>query len=194
MSCGGEFLHRRIYTLMKKVWSSTVVPSDWRDAQIVPILKNGDLRSCDNWRDISLLDMLGKLCVCIVQDRLEQLDDDLLPESQCGFRKGRGCVDMIFAACQLIEKAIGHQSELCILLTDLRRLSASLHIVGGSGAFCCAAPMLSIIRSLHECMLAHVRVGGGASNTFGVNNGLWQGCTLAPMLFINLYFAAVVLH
>ena len=25
-------------------------------------------------------------------------------ESQCGFRKGRGCVDMIFVARQLVEK------------------------------------------------------------------------------------------
>ena len=30
--------------------------------------------------------------------------EGLLPDSQCGFRKGCGCVDMIFVARQLMEK------------------------------------------------------------------------------------------
>ena len=28
-----------------------------------------------------------------------------LPESQCGFQKGRGCIDMVFAARQMVEKS-----------------------------------------------------------------------------------------
>ena len=28
---------------------------DWKDAEIVPIPKKGDLKHCDNWRGISLL-------------------------------------------------------------------------------------------------------------------------------------------
>ena len=32
------------------------------------------------------------------------LEKGLLPESQCGFRAGRGTVDMIFATRQLQEK------------------------------------------------------------------------------------------
>ena len=39
--------------------------------------------------------------------------------------------------------------------------------------------------------MASVRVGSGESDSFGVENGLRQGCTLAPMLF-NLYFSAVL--
>ena len=52
---------------------------------------------------------------------------------------------------------------------------------------------MRIIKSLHNGMLASVRVRGGVSESFVVSNGLRQGCTLAPMLF-NLYFAAVVRH
>ena len=35
------------------------MPSEWRDALLVPVPKTGDL-SCDNWQGISLLDVMGK--------------------------------------------------------------------------------------------------------------------------------------
>ena len=74
----------------------------------MPIPKKGDLSNCDNWRGISLLDVVGKV---IVQDRLQQLAEEELPESQCGFRKGRGCTDMTFVVCQLVEKTWEHQTK-----------------------------------------------------------------------------------
>ena len=40
---------------------------------------------------------------------------DILPERQRGFRAGRGCIDMIFVARQLFDKAREHQSDLLIL-------------------------------------------------------------------------------
>ena len=46
--------------------------SAWRDAVIVPILKKGDdLRCCDNWRGISLLDVVGKVMARILKERLQ---------------------------------------------------------------------------------------------------------------------------
>ena len=48
--------------------------------------------------------MVGKILARIVQERLQQIAEQILPESQSGFRKGRGCIDMIFAARQLVEK------------------------------------------------------------------------------------------
>lgn len=36
------------------------VVSDRRDAKIVPIPKRGDFKHCDNWRGISLLEVVGK--------------------------------------------------------------------------------------------------------------------------------------
>ena len=41
--------------------------------------------------------------------------EKVLPESQCRFRKGRGCVDMIFVARQLIEKTREHDDPLFVL-------------------------------------------------------------------------------
>ena len=68
---GGSALHHRIHKLLREVWISGVVPPEWRDAEIIPIPKKGDLQSCDDWRGISLFDVVGKLFARIVNDCLQ---------------------------------------------------------------------------------------------------------------------------
>ena len=70
--------------------------------------------------------MVGKLFARIIQDRLQSIVEEVLPDSQCGFRKGRGCIDMIHVARQLIEKSLEHDSELYILFVDLQKAYDSI--------------------------------------------------------------------
>ncbi len=49
-----------VLELFTSVWDAGVVPKVWADAVLVAIPKTGDLSFCDNWRGISLLDVLGK--------------------------------------------------------------------------------------------------------------------------------------
>ena len=105
---GGPVLYRVLLSLFKKVWRAGCVFDEWRDALVVPVPKRGDLNVCDNWRGISLLDVAGKLLGRILQERLQLIAECVLPHSQCGFRQGRSCVNMIFVARQLVEKAREH--------------------------------------------------------------------------------------
>ena len=114
---GPAALQDRLLLLMEDIWKEGAVVTDWRDAVIVPIPKKGDLTRCDNWRGISLLDVAGKVFARILQDRLQAVAEEILPESQCGFRKGRGCVDMIFAARQLVEKSREHDAPCLYFLS-----------------------------------------------------------------------------
>jgi len=82
------------------------VPQEWTDATIIPIPKKGNLNICDNWRGIALLEVVGKVVARVIQARLQKVAEEELPESQCGFREGRGCSDMIFTVRQLVEKTI----------------------------------------------------------------------------------------
>ena len=126
--------------------------------RLVPIPKNGNLKRCDNWRGISLLDVFAR----ILQERLQTVADGVLPESQCGFHKERGCVDMIFVARQLVEKCREHDESLFVLFVDLKKAYDS---VPRSALRCvlekCGVQpvMLSVIRSIHDGMKAEVRAG-----------------------------------
>ena len=46
----------------------------------------------------------GKLYGRVVIDRVKNLTEGLVGEEQGGFRKGRGCVDQVFAVKGLCEK------------------------------------------------------------------------------------------
>ena len=70
---------------------------------LIPVPKKGDLKKRENWRGIALLDVVSKVVARILQERLQRLAEDELLESQCGFRKGKGCMDMIFTIHQLVE-------------------------------------------------------------------------------------------
>ena len=95
------------------------MPSEWRDVLLVPVPKKGDLSCCDNWRGISLLDVMDKLLARVLNDRLQLVVNESVSDSQCGFRAGRGCVDIIFCVCQIVEKDIEYNTKVFLLLVDM---------------------------------------------------------------------------
>ena len=94
---GGCALHRRLHNFILDFW---------KNANIILMHKQkGDRAECGNSRRISLLSVAGKVLAKIMLTRLlEHVVDLVLPESQCGFRRGRSTIDMIFVARKLQEK------------------------------------------------------------------------------------------
>ena len=91
------------------------------DAELIPIPKKGDLSHCDNWRGIALLDVVGKVVGRLLQTCLQEFAEDVLPESQCGFRRNRSCTDHIFSTSQIIEKLYEHRSSGFLIFVDLKK-------------------------------------------------------------------------
>ena len=161
---------------------------------IIPVPKKGDLHCCDNWRGISLLNVAGKVFTRLIADRISDISESIIDETQCGFRKQRGTVDMVFVARQLQEKAREQNCQLFMCFFDLKKAYDSvprdaLWCLLGKWGF--PAKMVNIIKQLHFGMEASVRINGVLSDPFSVSNGLKQGCVLAPFLF-NLYFNKVM--
>ena len=191
---GGEDVIIALHSLFLEIWSSEQVPKQWVDSVIVPVPKKGDLHCCDNWRGISLLNVAGKVFTRLIADRISDISESIIDETQCGFRKQRGTVDMVFVARQLQEKAREQNCQLFMCFFDLKKAYDSvprdaLWCLLGKLGF--PAKMVNIIKQLHFGMEASVRINGVLSNPFSVSNGLKQGCVLAPFLF-NLYFNKVM--
>ena len=173
------------------------MPQDFKDADIVHLYKNkGDIKCCDNHRGISLLSIAGKIFARLLLNRLFKHTDDIgvVPESQCGFRPGRGTTDMNFALHQIMEKCKYYNEDLYLLFIDLTKafdtvnrpgLWAILEKVG------CPEPFVDLIRSFHDGMSVTVREGSERSEPFGVTSGTKQGCVLAPTLF-SIFFSLML--
>ena len=85
---------------------------------------------------------------------------ELLTESQSGFRKGHGCIDMIFVARQLVEKTREHNESLLVLFVDLRKAydSVSRETLWIVLVKCGVPPlMLKVIRYFHDGTCAKIR-------------------------------------
>ena len=157
------------------------------DAKIVTLFKNkGDRSDCNNYREISLLNVIGKVFAGVIIARLQILADRMLPESQCGFKSGRSTIDKIFSVRQLQDKCREQQQPLYFAFIDLTK---AFDLVSRTGLFQllekigCPPKLLSNIASFHVNM--HVTVGfdGEISELFKIDSGVKQGCVLALTLF-----------
>ena len=81
---GGLCFRVALADLLLDVWTQSYAPHDWHHASLVPDPKKGDLRQCENWREIALFDV-GKLCGRIVENKLSSVVENEVPHSQCGF-------------------------------------------------------------------------------------------------------------
>ncbi len=192
---GGPVLWAKLHQLIQLIWHQETVPQDFKDASIVHLYKRkGNRQACDNHRGISLLSIAGKILARVLLNRLiTHLENGLLPESQCGFRKGRGTIDMVFAARQLQEKCQEQNTNLYSTYVDLTKAFDTVSREGLwkiMAKYGCPRKFIYITKQFHEGMLARVQDNGETSDPFPVSNGVKQGCVLAPTLF-SLMFAAM---
>ena len=173
------------------VWKQCEVPTDWQDVVLVPLPKKC---SCDNCRGIALLEVVGKVVARVLQERLQKLADDLLPESQCGFRKVRSCTDMIFTIRQLVEKSWEDTTKSFFTFIDLKKAYDSItrvamwRVLKKLGV---PEKTVQLINSFHQEIKAQIHLDGSLLEQFEVSNGLRQACCVAPVL-INLCSCVVV--
>lgn len=194
---GGGKLIRMIHKLFCRIWKEETVPNDYKDATVVNVYKQkGDRMDCTNYRGISLLCVGGKILARIITDRLSPITEAYLPESQAGFRPGRGTIDMIFTLRQIQEKIREQHSSLHAVFIDLKKAfdmvnrQALWQILGKFG---CPPKLVNIIASFHTDNKVQVVVGRRITDKFEITNGVRQGCVMAPLLF-NVFMTALLIN
>nr|VZI19096.1 unnamed protein product [Spirometra erinaceieuropaei] len=168
-----------------------------KDAIIVHLHKRkGNRQVCDNHRAISLLIIAGKIFARILLNRLNNhLEQGLLPESQCCFRRHRGTADVTFAARQLQEKCKEMLTHQYSTFVHLLKTSDTVNREGLwkiMQKFGCPERFTQMVRQLYDGMMARVTDNGAVSEAFTVTNEMKQGCVLAPTLFSFMFSAMLM--
>ncbi|VDL91795.1 unnamed protein product [Schistocephalus solidus] len=122
---------------------------------------------CDNHRGISLLSIAGIVFARILLNCLNgHLEQGLLPESQCGFRRHHGRTDIIFAARQLQEKCQEMRTHLYTTFVDLTKAFNTVNrdvVWKVMQKFGCPERFTHIVRQLPHRMKARVTDNGAVS-------------------------------
>ncbi|CAH8442311.1 unnamed protein product [Schistosoma haematobium] len=109
---------RILHLFFNKIWDEEQVPTDWKEGLLIKIPKKGDLSKCDNYRDITLLSIPGKVFNRVSLNRMKDCVDAQLRDQQAGFRKDRSCTDQIATLRIIVEQSIEWNSSLYINFID----------------------------------------------------------------------------
>ncbi len=88
----------------------------------MPLYKGkGNRGECNNYRRLSLLIVPGKIYGGILNERMTKITDESVGDEQEGFRKGRGCIEQIFAVKILVENYLENDRKLFAAFMDLEK-------------------------------------------------------------------------
>ena len=180
----------KFYThVFNEVLSSGEFPESWGVGTIIPIYKNkGSPEDAKNYRGITLVSSLGKLFTKVINDRLNRFSglNDIINETQAGFRKNHSTVDQVFVLQTLIELALTEKRKLYVAFVDYKQ---AFDRVWREGLWFklvqeeISRKMVKLIRNMYSKIKSTVFLNGTHSPPFASHAGVRQGENLSPFLF-----------
>jgi len=180
-----------IMTIMfNHIFNTGIFPDDWADSVICPLHKSGSRSDPNNYRGISLINIVCKVFSSVLNARLYTWAEanDKIDESQAGFRKGYSTIDNLFTLNGIIRKYLTKKRDrIYVLYVDFskafdnllhNKLFACLMNKDINGKF------LNALRSMYSNMRASVKTNGGLTASFPCLKGTRQGDISSPLLFI----------
>ena len=181
-----------LLSLLNRSYSEGRVPSGWRRADIIPILKkNKTPTHVKSYRPVSLLSCLSKTLEAMLGTRLEHWVEaiNLLPETQAGFRKVRSTLDCLSNICQTAFDSLNKKKMERTLVVAVD-FTAAFDRVWRGGLLRQLAEAgiphlwLRWIRSWLADRKARVRWGQRLGKWRKLHQGVPKGSPLSPLLFI----------
>jgi len=174
--------------ILNQALTSGTTPDLWHTQTLIPVPKKGDLSKCDNYRGIALMSTVAKLYNKVLLYRIRPILDKILRPTQNGFRPKRSTTQQVLALRILTEACSNHRdSPLIVTFIDFTKAFDSInwkYLRAILTLYGIPEKLVAAIMSLYEGTHAHVRTSEGISPPFALTQGVLQGDTLAPYLFI----------
>ena len=165
------------------------IPSEWKEAEVVPIFEKGDKSTPGNYRPVSLTAIVCKIFEKFVRDALcnHLADNNLLSPEQFGFTSGRSCTTQLLVTINDWLESLDKGKAVDAVYLDFKkafdlvphsRLLLKLESYGVSGS------LLGWIQDFLSDRTQYVKINGHVSDRCEVSSGVPQGSVLGPTLFI----------
>ncbi len=175
--------------LYNRIWEEHTIPAVWREAIVIPALKEGKDRSLSSsYRPLALTSCVCKVLKRMVSQRLVWTLEcrNLLAPIQYGFRKHRSTLDHLVALATEISTSFVLRQHLVAVLFDIEKaydttwrygILRTLHSWGFRGKL----PLF--LQNFLSDRSFRVRIGDKLSNSHPLENGIPQGSVLSVTLF-----------
>ena len=163
-----------------------IFPKAWKHPYVIPFFKSGDTDAVGNYRPISLLPILSKVLEKIIANQLMLFleSNNLLAESQHGFRKNLSTETALMKVNECIYNNIENQNISLLLLLDLSKAFDSVsHEI-----------LIHKLNNLNidefwfkdylNDRIQSVKIDSVVSSSRDIRYGVPQGSILGPILFL----------
>ena len=186
----GPLAKKKLLQIFNSSWKSGKIPTIWKKAIMIPILKIGKPRNqVDSYRPISLTSCVCKLMERIINSRLTWIleTENQLVDEQGGFRKCRSTEDQIAYIAQEIEDGFQEKKPTTIVWVDLEKAFDKVWVDGLILKLLnkhISHRMYIWIKEYLTNRKALVNMQGKRSHITAIQNGVPQGGVLSPTLFL----------
>lgn len=165
-------------------------PNKWKTAVVTPIPKPGkDLSDPINYRPISLLSSLSKICEKIILARIVEFNNKnkILIDEQFGFRSGHSTSLQIARIAHAITTKFNTDSVTSMTLLDIEKAFDTVWIDGIIYKLIRSnfpLYLIQLISSYLRLRSFKVRINNSLSDTRTTEAGVPQGSVLGPVIFL----------
>jgi len=192
IKCGGDPIIKTLHLLCNRILQTGKWPTQW--TQSIPIPTKKMRKKFREHRTVSLISHPSKVLLTIILNRIKPGIEEILDDSQAGFRKDRSTVEQILNLRLLCESQRNHQKNVFHNFIDFKKAfdrvwhEALWHTMA---KYNINQGMTRLIQELYENAKTTVMVGNNYSEWFESTVGVRQGCILSPTLF-NLFLERIM--